>query len=282
MRRHARRYITSRRRRARYHPDILTLRITYERYADVRADEQQMARGGVLVRVADIGVLAPDTPASLELVFPDGRSLSADVKVLQVLDDHGVAVTVTPELVAAVHHANGTDAGTAPAHHERLDANASGPLLVHELSPPPPRAATQPPLPRAATQPPETKQNETQAAKIHLAMHGNRDQRNAILRDQNRTLYPYVLKNPQLTTDDVIAIAKNAQMTPDVLKMIAERREWFQRPQIAIALARNPKTPPDVAVRALDYVPLDVLRQIAKGAGALPHVVTAARKKTIK
>ena len=61
----------------------------------------------------------------------------------------------------------------------------------------------------------------------------------------------------------------------------AERKEWLSRPAIASALAKNPKTPPEIAVRSLEYVPLETLRQMAKGIGAPPHVVQAARKKVI-
>src|SRR5438874_971237 len=122
---------------------------------------------------------------------------------------------------------------------------------------------------------------QTTAQKIQMALHGNRDQRNAILRDTNRTLHAYVLKNPQINLDDILAMAKNTQLAPDVYKQIAQRKEWFQHHQVALALVRNPKTPPDIAVRALDFIPNDALRQFAKGIGALPHVATAARKKVI-
>jgi hypothetical protein len=121
----------------------------------------------------------------------------------------------------------------------------------------------------------------TNAEKIQLALHGSRDDRNTILRDKNRTIHPFVLKNPQLNLEDVATIAKNAQMGPEILKQISERKEWFQRPAVATALARNPKTPPEIAIRALEFVPIDVLRQMAKGVGALPHVVQAARKRVV-
>jgi len=130
-----------------------------------------------------------------------------------------------------------------------------------------------------ATKPPYDEM--TNAEKIQVALHGNRDERNLVLRDRNRMLHAFVLKNPAINLDDVTTIAKNAQMGPDVLKQISERKEWFQRPAVATALARNPKTPADIAIRALDYVPMDVLRQMAKGVGALPHVTQAARKKVI-
>jgi hypothetical protein len=140
----------------------------------------------------------------------------------------------------------------------------------------PPQPTTERPR---ATKPPY--EDMTNAEKIQLALHGSRDERNTILRDKNRTLHPFVLKNPQVNLEDITTIAKNAQMGPEILKQISERREWFQQPGVATALARNPKTPPDIAIRALDYVPMDVLRQMAKGVGALPHVTQAARKKVI-
>jgi len=121
----------------------------------------------------------------------------------------------------------------------------------------------------------------TNAEKIQLALHGSRDERNTILRDKNRTIHPFVLKNPQLNLEDVATIAKNATMGPEILKQISERKEWFQRPAVATALARNPKTPPEIAIRALEFVPMDVLRQMAKGVGALPHIAQAARKRVI-
>jgi hypothetical protein len=181
----------------------VTFRIAYARYSELRDDvTQQMARGGLLVKVHDASGLTLDTPVQLELVLPDG-------------------------------------------------------------TPPPPS------------------DGPTRAEKIQKALHGNRDERNAILRDRDRTLHPFVLKNPQLNADDVVAIAKNAQVTPELLKQIGDRKDWFQRPSIALALARNPKTPPELAVRALEQLNVDTLRQIAKGTGVLPHVAAAARRKLL-
>lgn len=239
----------------------MRFRITYGRYSELASDVHQMAHGGVLVRVADVSDLVLDMPIELELVLPDGSTLASAGKVLQVLAGHGVAVTVAPELAEQARRraAAGTDppAG-APARHERLDRGSVDRTAIS----------------RAASEEPSN------AQKIQLALHGNRDQRNAILRDRNRMLHAYVLRNPGITIDDVLAIAKNPQMGPDMFKQIAERPDWLQRPQIATALARNPKVPAEIAVRALAHVPVDTLRQLAKG-GAPPHVVQAARKRVI-
>jgi hypothetical protein len=252
----------------------VVFRIAYGRYGELRDDvDQQMARGGLLVKVHDASGLTFDSPVRLELVLPDGTALQSHATVLQILAGFGVAVTVGPELVdQARRAAAGVDGPRAgPARHERIGPDGSP--VPDPVTPP----AAAPPEPAAAPRIDGT----SRAEKLQKALHGTRDERNAILRDRDRTLHPFVLKNPQLHADDVVAIAKNATMTPDLLKQIGERKDWFQRPAIALALARNPKTPPELAVRALDHVPVDALRQIAKGVGVLPHVTQAARKKIL-
>lgn len=244
----------------------MRFRITYGTYRELSNDVEQMAHGGILVRVPAATDVAFDAPVELELVMPNGESLETAGRVLQVLAGHGVAVTIEPHFTDQVRRfAVGSDSPNAKAtRHERVE-----------------RAERVEPEPVAAPPAHEPSDGLTIPQKIQLALHGTRDQRNAILRDHNRTLHAYVLKNPQITSEDVLAIAKNPQMGPEIYKQIAERPDWFQRPQIALALARNPKVPGDIAVRALAHVPLDALRQLAKGTGAPPHVVQAARKRVV-
>jgi hypothetical protein len=272
----------------------VVLRVTYGRFGELREDvTQQMARGGLLVKVHDASGLTFDSPVRLELVLPDGTSLLGHTRVLQVLTGFGVAVCVGPELIdQASRAATGRDpAGAGPTRHERLDPD--GPHGPHGRGrpegssmtalPAPPAGHSAPAGRTAAREPGATQPGDgaSRAEKIQKALHGTRDERNAILRDRDRTLHPFVLKNPQLNTDDVVTIAKNAQVMPDLLKQIGERKDWFQRPAIALAIAKNPKTPPELAVRALEHVPLEALRQLAKGVGVLPHVSQAARKRIL-
>ena len=91
-----------------------------------------------------------------------------------------------------------------------------------------------------------------------------------------------MLKNARISVEEVVFIAKNPQMSADMLKLIADRSEWFGRSAVAEALARNPKTPAELAVRALQHCSQEAVRQMAKGVGAPPHVVQAARKVVLK
>jgi hypothetical protein len=309
----------------------VVFRIAYARYGELRDDvSEQMARGGLLVRVQDASALTLDSPVAIELVLPDGTRLQDTGRVLQVFAGFGIAVSVSPVLVEQARRAaNGFDPPNAgPSRHERIDVSAPGLRRVpvssrtldastvvarrgpsasrtldartavdargtQERSPLEPRGTqtrapleprgtqTRAPLELDAVRSPAV-DGASRAEKIQRALHGTRDERNAILRDRDRTLHPFVLKNPQLNADDVATIAKNVQVTPDLLKQIGERKEWVQLPAIAVALARNPRTPPDLAVRALDHVPVEALRQMAKGVGVLPHITQAARKKILR
>jgi hypothetical protein len=116
------------------------------------------------------------------------------------------------------------------------------------------------------------------ASKIHQALHGNKDDRLHILRDTNKTFQQYVLRNPGLELDEIVAMAKMRTLAPDVLAAIAGRKEWL-RADIAIALVRNPSTPTPTAVRMLDHVSPADLRQLAKDTHTRPPVQQAARKK---
>jgi hypothetical protein len=268
----------------------VVFRVAYSRYSELRDDvTQQMARGGLLVKIADATGLTLDTPVRLELVLPDGTPLQTATHVLLVLAGYGVAVSVDADLVAQARRAaSGLDpSGSGLARHERIDTPS---LPRQRQTTPPPtqraRTSTPPPLPIISAPLPDPPAAEhegpSRIEKIQLALHGTRDERNVILRDRDRTLHPFVLKNPQLSADDIVTIAKNAQMSSDLLQQIGDRKEWLQRPAVALSLARNPKTPPDLAVRALDHVPLEALRQMCKGAGVPPHVTQAARRKLLR
>lgn len=116
---------------------------------------------------------------------------------------------------------------------------------------------------------------------IQLALRGDRDQRFAILRGRNRSAHVYVLRNPGVTLDEVVVIARMASVSPAVLVEIAGRREWGTRPEVAMALARNPATPVPVAIKAVEFVSITDLRLLVKDTGTREPVQRAARKKLL-
>jgi hypothetical protein len=226
-----------------------------------RTIEEEMRRGVLLMKITPPADLEFRAPLAVEIASPGG-AITVSSEVLSILAGVGVGVLFPADRLE--------DARAL------LSATPAEPLgeTVHEIVPEQPSQSVPPAAAGGAA-------HATFAERVQLALHGTRDDRAAILRDQNKQLHPFVLKSPLVTPEEIASWAGNAQMSPDFLKQIAERKEWLSRPAIALALARNPKAPADIAVKAVDYVPLEALRQMAKGVGALPHVVQAARKKIL-
>ena len=222
----------------------MRLRVNYDRAeALIEEHDSQMTKGGLLVRGEPPPGLALFEPIELEV---GGHAVPEPIvvkgQVVQVVAGVGVAVAFDP----------------APLEPAVAAARAGD-------TKPPPAAA-----PR----------NEL-ATKIQLALHGNKDERGRIARDANRMLHPYLLKNPGLGLDEVLAMAKMTTLNPETLCQIASRPEWAQRADIAIALVRNPKLPTTIACDLIEYVSPAELRALAKDARARPQVSAAARKKVL-
>ncbi len=254
------------------HPDrVLKLRVTYHRAADLAADRAaQFAKGGLLVRVAPPPGLALFDQVRLELVAGGARATLA----AQVVQTAPQAIAVMFDGAAAAGLASALDADTLDADpvHELVDEAAEDAAAAQ--SPATPRGVNSGNSAGGAN-------SVNSAKRIQQALHGNRDERAAIMRDVNKQLHLYVLKNPQLGADEVLAIAKMSTMSAEVLAQIAARREWASRQDVAIALVRNAKTPASIAIKLLDYVGTVELRQLAKDTRTRAPIQQAARKKII-
>jgi len=243
---------------------MLRLRITYAHAAELRRTlDEELKRGVLLLKITPPDGLEFRAPLAVELVTP-GAVLVVPSEVLTILPGVGVAVAFPADKLP--------DATTLLG---RMPAGEAGGESVHEIVPDETEPAPSGVTAAAATA------RATFAERVHVALHGTRDDRAAILREQNRQLHPFVLKSPLVTVEEVTSWAGNAQLSAEFLKLIADRKEWFTRPAIAQALARNPKTPADIAIRAVEHVPMETVRQMAKGVAALPHVVQAARKRIL-
>lgn len=114
--------------------------------------------------------------------------------------------------------------------------------------------------------------------RIKLALKGNRDARMILIRDTNRLIQRFVLQNPRLSDDEVITIARNRNLDVDLLRKIAEHKQWPRNYQVRSALVTNPKTP---LARALHFVGTLMerdLRLLAKSKNVSATIVAQARR----
>jgi len=247
---------------------VLRFRVTYHSTEDLLADvAQQVSRRGLLVRVPTSAERGE--PVELEIVTPVGTA-KLDATVLQVLPGLGVAVELDPAGFAPLAEAarEHAVAGGQPEHERVSDVLTT--TIDDDDDEQPARRPSQ-----AATQ------AQLNAQRIQLALHGDKNQRMAILREQNKQLHSYVLRNPGLQVDELVFMAKQPTTSAELLAQIAARREWAERPELAIALVRNPKTPVPLAIKMLDHINPGELRNIAKQQSVRDAIQRAARKKLL-
>lgn len=79
--------------------------------------------------------------------------------------------------------------------------------------------------------------------RIRLAMKGDREARNILIRDPNRIVAQAVLQNPRITDNEIEKISAMRTVPEDVLRLIAVNRQWSGKYSVAHNLARNPRTP---------------------------------------
>ncbi|MFH4090520.1 hypothetical protein WAJ00_21625, partial [Acinetobacter baumannii] len=78
--------------------------------------------------------------------------------------------------------------------------------------------------------------------RVKLALKGDREVRNILIRDANKIVATAVIKNPRLTDQEVETIAAMRTVPEEVLRLIALNRAWARSYPIIHNLARNPRT----------------------------------------
>ena len=88
----------------------------------------------------------------------------------------------------------------------------------------------------------------TVAEKIRVAYRGNREERLFLVRDTNRLVSTAVLKSPKTNEADAEVIANMKSVSEDVLRAIAQKREWMKKYSLMSAIVKNPRSPIDVTL----------------------------------
>ena len=122
----------------------------------------------------------------------------------------------------------------------------------------------------------------TAAQKVALAIRGNREARNILIRDSNRVVATAAIRNPRITDTEVLAAAQNRTMCDEVIRIISMSREMTRPYQIKLALVQNPKTPLPTAMRFLSLLRAADVRNVAKSKGIPQALATQAKRLASK
>jgi hypothetical protein len=114
--------------------------------------------------------------------------------------------------------------------------------------------------------------------RMKLAMKGDREARNILIRDPNRIVAQAVVQNPKITEHEVEKIASMRTVPEEVLRLIAINRAWARNYQIMYKLAQNPRTPLSNSMSILTRLQTKDLLAISKNR----NVSEAIRKQSFR
>ena len=117
------------------------------------------------------------------------------------------------------------------------------------------------------------------AQRLALAMKGTREERAILVRDPNRIVAVAVLSSPKISEAEVESIAKMANVSEEILRIIGHTRVWLKKYTIVSALARNPKTPLGVSLTLLPRLLEREVKALSTDRNIPETLRIAARKK---
>jgi len=117
--------------------------------------------------------------------------------------------------------------------------------------------------------------------RLKAAVKGSREMRTILIRDPNKMISSAVLSSPKLAQPEVEAFAKMANVSEDILRIIASNRAWMKNYGIVHSLTKNPKTPLGMSLNLLSRLNGRDLAQLSVDRNVPESLRIAARKKVV-
>lgn len=116
--------------------------------------------------------------------------------------------------------------------------------------------------------------------KVELASKGNREVRRILSRDASAMVARAVIASPRLSEEDVESFASSSLTNEEILRAIADNRQWTANRKVVSAIVQNPRTPPPAAIRFLRSFASNELRILMNNRG-IPAVVRQEAKRLL-
>lgn len=167
---------------------------------------------------------------------------------VQTLMDDLDRVSASPALTVALAHTTSVTVDQKQLLHELLsDAHIDEATLAEAVAEAEPDAARrQTLLQRLAKM--------TVAQRVQYAIKGGSEARRTLIRDSNKVVQRAVLQSPRLTDQEVEGFASMTALTDEILRMIANNRNFRKNYSVVRNLINNPKTPLDVSLHMLPMI----------------------------
>jgi hypothetical protein len=121
-------------------------------------------------------------------------------------------------------------------------------------------------------------QTMTVTQKIRRALLGSATERLLLVRDSNRLVSSAAIRSPLIREPEVVLISGSRAVDDEVLRIIANSREWTRSYQVKLNLVMNPRTPFMFASKLIPHLRDHELKAIMKSKNVTGAVATAARQ----
>lgn len=118
--------------------------------------------------------------------------------------------------------------------------------------------------------------------RVQLALKGNREERMALIRDPCKVVQRAVLQSSRLTDREVETFSSMASLTDEVLRVIANSRNFRRNYTVIINLMNNPKTPLDITLHMLPNITAPDLKKLATNRNISDTLRTAAMRLQVQ
>lgn len=116
-----------------------------------------------------------------------------------------------------------------------------------------------------------------------LAPKAGRVDRQILLRDRSHLVLQGLLANPRLEAKEAVRIAKSRHATGALLQRLAGDARWNKNLEVLTAIAKNPKTPSQIALGLIEKLRTPDVKRMANVNGGFREILrTAALREYLK
>lgn len=113
---------------------------------------------------------------------------------------------------------------------------------------------------------------------MQFAVKGGSEARRTLIRDSNKVVQRAVLQSPRLTDQEVEAFATMSSLTDEILRLIANNRNFRKNYVVVRNLLNNSKTPLDVSLHMLPMLNAMDLKKLTTNKNVPETLRTTALK----
>jgi hypothetical protein len=190
---------------------------------------------------------------SAEFLVPIARHLSAPS--IKTLMEELERISGSPTLAAALEHSSAITPEQKAQLHELMGSAIDEAALAEAAAEAEPDVVKRVTLLQRLA-----KMNVSE--RVQFAIKGGSEARRTLIRDSNKVVQRAVLQSPRLTDQEVEAFACMSSLTDEILRLIANNRNFRKNYVVVRNLLNNPKTPLDVSLHMLPMVNVMDLKKL--------------------